>query len=134
MQKLTLKDLTNGKEYNCKSINNSNHVYENRTAIIEKIKKEAKEKNIDIEVTESKIIAKNTNNFVMLPTPNQMRLRQGHIKFRSKDYIFTFTNALGEIKQSFGDKPKASELLNNGFYLIAYNGDKIEFELSEIVN
>lgn len=59
--------------------------------------------------------------------PKMPAHRAGNITFRSSDYCFT---ELGEGKKpSYGKKPKAAQVLTDGFYIEMFNGQKITYKL-----
>lgn len=109
----TLKQFSNGSRFTATAILQSEFTPENKQAIAEDIKRQVEAQGGEVIITDSKVEVKGGTQFWLLPKlPKE---RKGYIEFRSKDYIFYYDG-----KQSFGNKPKASDITPTGFTLTMY--------------
>ena len=112
---MKLKDLTG--QWNVQATLDSEYVTENLDAIVERIDSQVRAQGGTTYIQEGTLYAKGSNQFWMLP--KLARVRTGRIEFRSKDFIFHFDGC-----SSYCDKPKANNLLPNGFTTTNSKGEQ----------
>jgi hypothetical protein len=106
----TLKDLTGKMEVTATL--DSNHILENKQYIANNIIKQIAEQGGKAKIQGNLVVIENSGQHFRLPTLD--KVRTGTITFRSKDFIFSYTDSTGKEHNSYCDKPKASDLLENG--------------------
>lgn len=118
----TLKDLTG--TYDATATISGDYVLENKQSIIDNITAQITAQGGAVEEKEGNLYVIGGTQFFRLP--KMPRQRTGRITFRSKDYVFSYDG-----KQSYGDKPKAAFITETGFYMIMFDGNRIDYTLGK---
>lgn len=125
---MNIKDLKGS--YEAIATLDSDYTIENTESIRQKIIADVKKQGGDVYQENNTLYVKNSNYFFKLPT--QEKIRKGVIIFRSKDFIFEYTDSNGKIKQSFCNKPKAKDMLTSGFTTLNFKNEATTWILSPI--
>lgn len=108
--------------FNARATVSGDFVLENRQKIIDEVQAQIEAQGGTIKVENDCIYASGSNQFWRLP--KMPRERKGTLTFRSKDYVFEWDG-----QKSYGDKPKAADMLEQGFSKTMFNGQVITYTL-----
>ena len=116
-------------KYEATATIDSEWVLENTDKIINNIKNQVEAQGGEIEVRDDTLYIKGSNHFFKLP--NIDKVRRGTIELRSKDFIFTFTDSNGKEHNSYCDKPKGVDMLDNGFITVNFKKEVTTWALTK---
>jgi len=116
-------------KYEATATIDSEWVLENTDKIINNIKNQVEAQGGEIEVNDDTLYIKDSIQFFKLP--NIDKIRRGIIEFRSKDFIFTFTDSNGKRGRLYCDKPKGVDMLDNGFITVNFKKEVTTWELNK---
>ena len=72
-------------------------------------------------------VSKDAKTVTKTQLPRLPHIRVGTIEFRSKDYVLRYHDADGEPVESYGDKPRATQLIPGGFIVRGIRGMTIKY-------
>lgn len=123
---MKLKELKGTMD--CTATLDSEFTIENRESIAANIESQIQAQGGETYRENNCVYAKGSSQYWRLPT--LPKVRAGTIQFRSKDYVFRWTDETGAARESFGSLPKAGDMLDSGFTITMFNGDKIIYTIT----
>jgi hypothetical protein len=122
----TLKSLTGS--HNMTATLESEYTLENSDAIEQHIREQVIAQGGSVRKDGDTLSIPETGQFFRLPKID--KVRKGVVTFRSKDFVFSYTDSLGVAHNSYCDKPKASGMTKSGFITVNFRGEKTYWDFS----